>query len=215
MDTIKSNLRAYYNEEAAIRDTSPKQVWKIEVREQFYRLAKCENKNTLLELGAGAGYDSQFFLDSGMKVTAIDLSREMIELCKQKSIEAYEMDFYDLSRLGKSFDCIWSMNSLLHVPKTDLPQILQGIDSILGCGGLFYMGVYGGVDSEDYYVNDRSAVPRFFSHYTDEKLKELLSHYFEIISFKRYDLTSGAKNFFKQHKRAAIDFQSAILRKKI
>jgi len=215
MDKIKSNLRAYYNEEAQIRDASPKQSWKVEVREQFYTLAKSENKLTLLELGAGAGYDSQYFMNNGMEVVAIDLSSEMVERCKEKSIEAYELDFYDLSSLGKKFDCVWSMNSLLHVPRPDLPQVLQGINSVLNPSGLFYMGVYGGVDSEAEYVNDRSAVPRFFSHYTDEKLQELLGGYFEIISFDRYDLTSGAKNFFKQNKcRGAIDFQSAVLRKK-
>jgi len=40
------------------------------------------------------------------------------------------------------------MNSLLHVPKSDLPRVLTSIDSVLDDGGLFYMGVYGGEDFE-------------------------------------------------------------------
>jgi len=213
MTNIKQNLRAYYNQEADIRNSGEKQDWKLQIRQHFYDTAKAENKQTLLELGAGTGHDSQFFMENGLQVVAIDLSAEMVKRCKEKSIEAYEMDFYDLGALGKTFDCIWAMNSLLHTPKADLPQVLQGINTVLNPNGLFYMGVYGGVNSENEYVNERAATPRFFSFYTDEELQEVLARHFEILSFKHYDLTTGASEFFKQNNRGAVDFQSVVLRK--
>jgi cyclopropane fatty-acyl-phospholipid synthase-like methyltransferase len=97
MDTIllKENLRRYYNEEAELRNKSDKADWKIKIREDYCNLIKQEHKKTLLELGAGAGYDSQFFMNNGLQVTAVDLSSEMVNKCKEKSIEAYELDFYN------------------------------------------------------------------------------------------------------------------------
>ena len=128
-DKIKSNLRDYYNLEAADRNnrSENKADWKIKQRGIFCDLIIKENKETLLEIGAGSGHDSKFFMDSGLKVTAVDLSGEMVKKCKEKGIDAYELDFYDLSALNKKFDCVYSMNCLLHVPKSDLPQVLKNI----------------------------------------------------------------------------------------
>ena len=166
-----------------------------------------ENKKTLLELGAGAGYDSQFFMNNGMQVVAVDLSGEMVKICKEKSIEAYELDFYHLSSLGKKFDCIWAMNTLLHVPKADLPAVLTEIKSVLAEDGLFYMGVYGGVDSESEYVRaEVSDAPRFFSYHSEENLKFTLEKYFCIISFEQFEISRGTETHI---------FQSVILKNSV
>ena len=109
---IKENLKKYYNQEASLRNQSIKQEWKIEARQNFLNLSKHEKKESLLELGAGTGHDSQFFMSSGLRVVAVDLSSEMVKKCKEKAIEAYELDFYNLSALNEKFDCIWSMNTL-------------------------------------------------------------------------------------------------------
>jgi len=200
-DTIKTNLRDYYNQEAEYRNSGEKQDWKIKQREAFYNLLFNENKRTLLEIGAGTGQDSKYFIDRGLTVVAIDLSREMVRICKEKGIETYECDMYDLSALNCMFDCVWSMNSLLHVPKSDLMNVLLGIDSVLKDNGLFYMGVYGGEDTENSWINDISETPRFFSYYSEIKLKEVLQHVFEIVSFQQFDVGRN------------IGFQSITMRK--
>lgn len=200
--SIKTNLKKYYNKEAALRDTSEKEEWKKAQRTSFYEYIKTENKTSLLEIGAGVGNDSQYFMELELNVVAIDLSREMVRICREKRIEAYELDFYNLYTLNKTFDCIWSMNSLLHVPKPDLLQVLKGIDSVLNANGLFYMGVYGGVDAESDFVNEVSKTPRFFSYFSEQRLKETLSGIFDIIDFKQIDVGRN------------IDFQAATMRKK-
>jgi cyclopropane fatty-acyl-phospholipid synthase-like methyltransferase len=129
----------------------------------------------------------------------------MVKICIEKGIDAYELDFYDLSALNKKFDCVWSMNSLLHVPKSDLPEVLINIDSVINENGFFYMGVYGGNDTEHNWVNDLSETPRFFSSYSESKIKEVLDKVFEIISFEQLDVGSNRGN---------IDFQSIIMRKR-
>ena len=133
---------------------------------------------------------------------ALDLSSEMVKVCQEKGINAREFDFYDLQELDTKFDCVWAMNSLLHVPKSDLLAVLKGIDSVLNENGLFFMGVYGGDDSESDFVNSFSDTPRFFSSYAEQSLKKALTEVFEIISFEQLDV--GREK----------DFQSVIMRKK-
>ena len=204
-NTIKSNLRTYYNQEAKDRSTRQKQGWKVKQREAFRDLLHQENKTHLLEIGAGTGQDSQFFMERGFDVLAIDLSKEMVNICKEKGINAQELDFYNLSTLNKKFDCIWAMNTLLHVPKQDMPKVLQNISDALNNNGLFYMGVYGGEDKENNWLNDqfdKCDVPRFFSYYSEAKLKETLQEVFEIINYEQFDSGRGS------------DFQGVTMRKK-
>ena len=188
--SIRENLKNYYNSEAELRNSkSVRPEWKNNVREKFLKIIKQENKKTLLELGAGPGYDSQFFMNNGLSVVAVDLSSEMVNKCKEKNVEAYELDFYNLSSLDKKFDCIYAINSLLHVPKDDLPVVLGEINLVLNTGGLFYMGVYGGNDSENEYVKKEvSEIPRFFAYHSKSYLISLLEKYFEIIIFDEINI---------------------------
>lgn len=203
-DTIKSNLRNYYNQEAEHRNASDKDGWKAKERKAFSDMAAQENKKHLLEIGAGSGQDSQYFMEQGFDVTAVDLSKEMVQKCKEKGINAHELDFYNLAALNQKFDCIWAMNTLLHVPKADLQDVLRNISAVLNQNGIFFMGVYGGKDSEHEWANDICDIPRFFSFYSPDKLKAVLQDVFEIISFKQYDV--GRTNEFP--------FQAAVMRKR-
>lgn len=201
--TIKETLKQSYNNNALIREKNETQSWKVNLREQFLKLLKEDVKKTLLDIGAGAGKDSEYFKNNGMEVTAVDLSDEMVRLCREKGIDSYEQDFYSLHMLDRSFDAVWAMNCLLHVEKKELALVLNEIKGVLKPGGLFFYGVYGGVDSEGIWENDKYIPHRFFAFYTDEKLKEILANHFEIVSFKRVD--TGGEYYF----------QSFILKKSI
>jgi SAM-dependent methyltransferase len=199
-EAIKSNLKKFYNHEAVYRNERKKQAWKIREREKFARLLLEEGKKTLLEIGAGTGQDSQFFMEKGFDVTAVDFSAEMVRLCREKGINAREMDFYNLSPLQTAFDACWSINSLLHVPKTDLLQVLEGIHAVLHNGALFFFGVYGGNDDELEWANDASETPRFFSRHTASGIQETVKNVFEIVNFEQFDVEGDR-------------FQSIVLKK--
>jgi cyclopropane fatty-acyl-phospholipid synthase-like methyltransferase len=205
IDNIKSNLRKYYDQDAVHRNAGKKQIWKIECRKSFCDMAIRENKKTLIELGAGTGHDSKFFVDNGFGVMAVDLSYEMVKLCREKGINAIEMDFYDISSIGQKFDCVWSMNSLLHVPKQDLHMVLHNINNVLNNGGLFFMGVYGGSDFENNFLNEPDQTPRFFSRFSKEKLTEALQRVFDIVQFEQIDIGIPGSGW---------EFQSIIMRKR-
>src|SRR5690349_4729582 len=142
-DPIRENLILSYNRQAEQRNRGEFEEWKAAERAAFLALVKNENKQSLLEIGAGHGRDSLFFQKNGLRVTCIDLSPEMVRLCQQKGLDARLMDMVDLDFNDETFDCVYSLNSLLHLPKAELPIVLQNIRRVLKINGLFFLGIYG------------------------------------------------------------------------
>jgi SAM-dependent methyltransferase len=193
---IKSNLIETYNKYAATREAQKIENWKLELRDDFLSLIKEENKTSLLEIGPGAGKDSLFFQENGLNVKCIDLSPELVKICKQKGLDAQVMDMAELSFPQESFDAVYALNSLLHIPKKELPVVLKNIQTVLKPGGLFYMGVYGSeTESEHIWENDPYMPKRFFAFYSDEYVQEITSQYFEQISFKKVTFEENQPHF--------------------
>lgn len=177
-------LRSYNPEMARERDRAEKDAWKVSERQAFLDLLKQEGKRTLLEVGAGTGIDSLFFQENGLRVVCTDLVPAMVELCRAKGLEAYVKDFLSLDFPPASFDALYALNCLLHVPSKDLPAVLEKLHSQLRPGGLFFLGVYGGSEQEGIRENDNYQPPRFFVLHTDDYMKRAVSAFFEIVSFK-------------------------------
>ena len=204
---FKQQLKVAYNKDAQRRDSAEgkRDQWKLDVRQQFVNLLKKEGKKTVLELGSGAGLDAKFFQDSGFEVLATDLSDEMTKMCKKRGLDARVLDLYDLAPLGKTFDAIFSLNVLLHVPRKDLDLVLHNIHKSLNNNGVFFYGVYGGTDDEK-IITDKTKMnlPRLFSFLSDNTLLEAVKDLFEVIDFKVIDIGSDKPNFH---------FQSLFLKK--
>jgi SAM-dependent methyltransferase len=187
-DKLRDALRQAYDAGALSRNQSPFPEWKSSERAGFLSHLQAKGLTRLLEVGAGTGRDSRFFADEGCTVTCIDLSPAMVQLCRDKGLVAHVMDVADLSFSAASFDAVYSFNSLLHLPRTELPVVLRDIHSILVPGGLFYFGTYGGHDHEGIYEDDDHTPPRFFSFYDDEQLQRVATQSFEILSFQSLEL---------------------------
>ena len=197
-DKVIAGLRQSYNTAMAKkRDKEVKASWKIVERQHFLDLVQKEGKYTVLEIGAGTGTDSKFLQDHGLQVIATDLSPEMVTLCQQKGLTAYVMDFLGLDFPDSSFDAIYSVNCLLHVPTSDLPTVLQKLWGLLKPTGLFYLGVYGGAEEEGTHIDDNHEPKRFFSHHTDAYMQHITSQFFEIVSFKSIPLEDEKRFHFQ------------------
>jgi SAM-dependent methyltransferase len=181
-------LRYAYDLKAYERDGYEISSWKIEERDRFLSLLKQEQKRSLLEIGSGPGKYGRFFQDNGLDVVCTDLSPEMVRLCREKGLTAYEMDFMNLDFTDRSFDAVFALNCLLHVPGNDLGRVLRAIRALLRPSGLFYMGVYGGKEFEGIWPEDRYEPKRFFSFHTDEWIQQAVTEYFEILSFRSIPL---------------------------
>ena len=199
---IKTNLIDFYNHHAQERDGYTVEPWKAEARGNFLSLIKRENKKSLLEIGAGPGKDSKFFEQNGLDVTCIDLSPEMIKLCLQKGLTAHIMDVNDLKFPPNSFNAVYVLNSFLHISETEVIAALENVKRVLKPAGLFYLGVYGGQESEGIWEKDTYTPKRFFSLRSDEHIQQLTTQLFELLSFKRIELENND-----------LHFQSLTLRK--
>ena len=180
---VLDSLRASYDGRAAWRDQQEKKPWKLAEREQFLNRVLDDGGGRLLEIGAGPGHDSAFFAGHGLQVVATDLSPAMVGFCRQKGLDAHVMDFLHLDFPAGSFDAVYALNCLLHVPNADLPEVLAAIRAVLRAGGWLYMGVYGGNGEEGPAGDDRHEPARFFSWRTDEQIRDFVTRYFSLVDF--------------------------------
>lgn len=203
-DQIITNLRQSYDRTAEERDQHEIESWKIKERAYFLALLHQQGKQNLLEIGAGPGWHGKFFQDNGLTVVCTDLSPEMVRLCRAKGLMAYAMDFLNLDFPERSFDAIYALNCLLHVPKKDLPQVLRTLRALLRPAGLFYLGLYGGKEHDGVWPEDHHEPKRFFSFHTDEQIRQVVTECFELLYFKQVPLEGEDLGFH---------FQSLILRR--
>jgi SAM-dependent methyltransferase len=175
-DDVLPDLRATYNAGAAERDGMVKEQFKLDERLVFLDRLRVVEAKTLLEVGAGTGQDSVFFRSGGLSVVAVDLAPEMVSRCRDKGLEAYERDVLHLGFEPETFDAVYALNCLVHVPNADLPSALLAIRTVLVPGGLFFLGVWGGPSSE-------GTTPVFRAKRTDKEIFEYVSEVFEIVDF--------------------------------
>jgi SAM-dependent methyltransferase len=206
---LRASLRAAYDAKAQERDQATVPGWKFALRQRFLDRLRAQGKNSLLDAGAGPGHDALFFKENGCAVLCIDLSPELVELCRQKGLAAHVMDLADLQLEPESFDAIFCQNSLLHLRKNELRGALLGLRRVLKAGGLIFLGLHGGIDSEGAYDEDSYAPKRFFALYTDDALQAAVAPIFDILSFER--IPTGATS--AEDGTTELHFQALILRK--
>jgi SAM-dependent methyltransferase len=177
-------IRAY-DRHAAERDAHRIAPWKVREREAFLEALRAQGARTLLEVGSGPGHYGLYFLQNGLSVTCVDLSPEMVRLCREKGLDAHVMDALDLSFAEGAFDAAWVFNCLLHVPRAQMPQALGSLARVVAPGGLVYLGQYGGSSFEGIWESDHYEPKRFFSFLSDEDLRDLVEPWFEVHAFKR------------------------------
>jgi len=195
-DDVTATLRTAYDRAADDRDQKEPEPWKRAYRQAFLDLVQAEQGHTLLEVGPGPGKDSLFFQQAGLDVTAVDLSPVMVELCRQKGLRAQAGDIREQGFGSAAFDAVYAMNCLLHVPKQELPAVLGEIQRVLKPTGLFYLGLWGGQDSEGSWAGDTYEPKRFFSMHTDDGIRAAVAPFFDELSFEATD--HGSSGHFQR-----------------
>src|SRR3989344_3968251 len=151
-DYKKINLDSY-NTNAEVFSNHFSGLFDLEERKEFKRFLSLLKGNRVIDLGCGGGDHSLWFKAQGLKVKAIDFSPEMVKLARSKGLDAEVMDIEDLKFNKNSFDGVWAVTSLLHIPKKNMPKVLKKISEILSSDGLFYLCLKEG--QEEKFVIDK------------------------------------------------------------
>ncbi|SKA92873.1 Methyltransferase domain-containing protein [Caloramator quimbayensis] len=162
-----------------------------DMKELYDKFLKYLNKSAhILDAGCGSGRDTKYFLDMGFKVTAIDASEEMTKLSSnftgQKTIK---MRFEEMN-FKNEFDAIWACASLLHVPKTNIKEVLDKFSNSLKDNGIIFA-------SFKYGDGQEIRGGRLFNNYNENTLKKLIDAFplFTILDmWKTKDVREERKN---------------------
>lgn len=150
---------------------------------------------TILELGAGQGRDTFYFLDQGFKVHILDYSQEGINdiESKARSLGLEDKLSYQLADLrygldleANSFDACYShMLYCMAFTKKELASLSLEVQRVLKPGGVQVYTSRNTTDSDygkgDHLGDNLYVDGGFIIHYIDDEMIELFSQGFEII----------------------------------
>ena len=145
----------------------------------------------IIDIGCGSGRDAKIFTERGVSVVGIDFCPNFIEIARAKAplAEFQVMDIEQLHFSARTFDGAWAATSLLHIPKKDIPAVLQRIHFILKENGVFYLSLKEGqgevLENDSRYSGE---FKKFWSFFEEEELKKFLQEaHFNILSFERVE----------------------------
>lgn len=121
----------------------------------------------ILDLGCGSGRDSRYFKSIGHQITAIDGSCEMCKLASDFLNLPVENITFDQLNYSDTFDAIWACSSLLHVPKSQITDVLNKIVRACKSNAIIYTCFKYGTDE---LVRNGC----YYSNYNEIQLIELI-----------------------------------------
>jgi SAM-dependent methyltransferase len=132
----------------------------------------------VLDAGCGSGLKAKFFEDRGVRVLGIDFSEKFLQIARRTApaSDFRLLDLRDIRTLSEEFDGVFAQASLLHIPKTEIFSVIEGMVSRLVPRGLLYIAVKtrlpGSPEEEMVTENDYGYdYERFFSYYTMEEMR--------------------------------------------
>ena len=180
-----------YNVHAVERDERGLSERKITHIQEAMAAFEAAGVTSVLEIGSGPGNAAEVFQHNGFSIECVDVSPKMIELVQSRGIPGRVLDCRELSSLEKTYDAVFSVNSLLHVPSAEFPAVLVSIHGILADNGLFALGLWGGKDQEGVMEDDLYEPKRYFVFYSQPTLLHHLSEHFWIEEYKRQRFGRG------------------------
>lgn len=138
--------------------------------------------STILDLGCGNGYITNYLCSLGLNAIGIDFSSKMISIAKKRfpKLNFLLEDFANIESHFEenSVDGLISIYSLYFVPKEQLDEVLKSLSKVLKKGGKFLLITEKG-DGEDYITTplmSENGVENklYVNYYKKDKLEEIL-----------------------------------------
>jgi SAM-dependent methyltransferase len=121
----------------------------------------------VLDLGCGPGRSAAAMLAAGLRVDAWDAAAGMVAEARRRGVDARQARFADLSA-ENVYDGVWANFSLLHAPRSDMPEHLRAIATALVPGGHLHLGLKLGRGE------GRDSLGRFYAYYGEDEIAALV-----------------------------------------
>ncbi len=163
-----------------------------------------------LDVGTGSGNNLKCFLDNGQSVTAIDISSEMLRICKLKyasyintnNLKCLELDIREIYPYERKYDWILSNRVISHLNIFELSEVIKKISSIIKFGGQCFISdihpLHKYSETNIQIGNDEVCIETY-KHSIEEIKQVIKRHNFEILKFKEINvLNLTNKEILKQ-----------------
>lgn len=198
-----ADLVAYYDNEVPARIDRQLPAERVARRTAYLKLLERENRQSVLEVGAGPGRDAVAFSEAGFAYTGVDLAPGSVAVCRSLGLDAHVASVLDLPFQDATFTAGWTMSTLLHIPDNELDAALTELVRVLHPNAPLAVGLWGDqVDREEHWDDGTDfGPPRFFRIRTDDDLREVLSRHGTLDEWATW--SSGTE---------AMHYQWAVLR---
>lgn len=159
---------------------------------------------TVLDLGCGTGEPiAQFFIDKGFKVTGIDGSKKMIELCKKRFPNAQWIvsDMREIN-LHQQFDVILAWHSFFHLDQNSQRKMFKIFETHIKSGGIL---VFTSGEEEGEVWSDNGGQQLYHASLSTKEYEKLLNESsFKVLLHKVRDVKCGEATVWVAQKKHEI-----------
>lgn len=169
-----------------------KRLTDTERRYEFSRFLELINGTKILDLGSGSGDNALYFVKKGYDVDCLDISENLLEFCKKKGLPTIKADIENLNLEKSKYDGIWSVASLLHIPKTKIRNVLNDISEILKEEGVLHICLKKG-EGERYVEDNTNNSKRYFVFWKSEEFLKYVPENLKLI--EKDEVTANGRTF--------------------
>lgn len=136
----------------------------------FLRHIEGTHRFTILDFGCGPGRDLKTFQTLGHEPIGLDGAAPFVEMARAHShCEVWHQDFLRLNLPQEHFDGVFANASLFHVPRQELPRVLNELRTCLKPRGVLFSSNPRGQNEEGWLGN------RYGVRHTDASWCDLLA----------------------------------------
>lgn len=157
------NTIAWYDAEAAVYTSRGKSA-KTKALDNFMRIVR--PGGSVLELGCGAGQDSEALLTAGFDVTPTDGTAAIAAAAEKRLGRPVRVMLFEELDERSAYDGVWANACLLHVPRAELGPILDRVHAAMKPGGVFYATFKAGE------AEGRDKFGRYYNYPDEEWLRQ-------------------------------------------
>lgn len=169
-DTYNLIAREWAQEHWEDRDTGCDDFFKIIA-------ARIGDGSKVLDIGCGSGEDCKFLAGLGLQAWGVDIAAGLIQEAKSRYPQGkfQVMAINQLDFPTATFRAVIAKKSLLHLPKKEIPAVLNRINDLLEKEGWFFLVVKEGF-GERAVKQERFGhqIKRLYSFFTNFEMQKLL-----------------------------------------